>query len=137
MRIACIVQRYGAEILGGSEYHCRLIAERLAVRQDVEVLTTCAHDYITWKKEYPEGTDRIKGVPKNQLWMQKTAINAAFDNMGLRTVQTLATVFDGITRHSPEGLWFKDHAEKHGFQEAVRLRDSGEPIPGSKPARNN
>ena len=48
--------------------------------------------------------DRMKGVPKNQLWMQKTAINSAFENMGMRTTQTLATLFDGMTRHSPEGI---------------------------------
>ncbi len=62
MRIAFIIQRYGTEILGGPEYACRLMAEQLAERHDVDVLTTCAQDYVTWKNEYPEGADRIRGV---------------------------------------------------------------------------
>ena len=75
---------------------------------------------------------RMAGVPKNQLMMQKLMINQAYENMGLASTQMIATLFDGITRHSPEGMWFKAYSEQHGFHEAVRLRDSGEPIPGSK-----
>ena len=76
--------------------------------------------------------DRIKGVPKNQLAMMKTLVNQAYDNMGMNSTQTLATLFDGIARHSPEGVAFKARAEETGFKQAVAERDSGEPIPGSK-----
>lgn len=76
---------------------------------------------------------RMAGVPRNQLMMQKLMINQAYENMGLATTQMFSTLFDGITRHSPEGVAFRETAVKSGFQEAVRLRDSGDPIPGSKP----
>jgi enoyl-CoA hydratase len=76
---------------------------------------------------------RMASVPKNQLMMQKLMVNQAYDNMGLAATQMFATLFDGITRHSPEGQWFRAYAAEQGFHEAVRVRDSGEPIPGSRP----
>lgn len=77
-------------------------------------------------------TDRIRGVPKNQLMMMKLMVNQAYENMGLYSTQQIATLFDGITRHSPEGVRFKERAEEVGFKQAVAERDSGDPIPGSK-----
>jgi enoyl-CoA hydratase len=78
---------------------------------------------------------RMVGVPRSQLMMHKLVINQTLDSAGLQGSQLLATVFDGITRHSPEGLWFKRFAEERGFQEAVRYRDSGAPIPQGDEAR--
>jgi enoyl-CoA hydratase len=76
--------------------------------------------------------NRIKGVPKNQLMMMKIMVNQAYENMGLAGTQTIATLFDGMARHTPEGVWFKERAEEVGFKQAVAERDSGDPIPGSK-----
>ncbi|HSD44222.1 MAG TPA: crotonase/enoyl-CoA hydratase family protein [Burkholderiales bacterium] len=73
--------------------------------------------------------ERMSAVPKNQLMMQKLMINQAYENMGLANTQMIATLFDGITRHSPEGVWFKQYAEAHGFHAAVEWRDGGKPIP--------
>jgi glycosyltransferase involved in cell wall biosynthesis len=63
MRLAFVVQRYGLEIRGGAELHCRLVAELLSRRHQVEVVTTCARDYLTWANEYPPGIDSVNGIP--------------------------------------------------------------------------
>jgi enoyl-CoA hydratase len=68
---------------------------------------------------------RMASVPQNQLMMQKLMVNQALTNMGLHTTQMIATVFDGITRHSPEGLNFKRRAEEKGWKHAVDERDQG------------
>jgi glycosyltransferase involved in cell wall biosynthesis len=64
VKVAIVVQRYGADINGGAEQHARYIAEHLAKQVEVEVLTTCAHrDYISWKNELPEGEEMVHGIP--------------------------------------------------------------------------
>ena len=68
---------------------------------------------------------RMASVPVNQLMMQKLMINQALENMGLHSTQMIATLFDGITRHTPEGMAFKRRAEGVGWKEAVRERDLG------------
>lgn len=68
---------------------------------------------------------RMASVPINQLAMQKLVINQAIEQTGLMQTQRLATIFDGITRHSPEGLNFKDRAEAEGWKQAVTDRDQG------------
>jgi enoyl-CoA hydratase len=68
---------------------------------------------------------RMATVPQNQLMMQKLMVNQALYNMGLMGTQMIATVFDGITRHSPEGLNFKRRSEKMGWKHAVDERDQG------------
>ena len=80
MKIAFIVQRYGTEILGGSEYHCRLVAERLSKTHTVEVLTTCAKEYTTWENAYPEGKDRVKGVTVRRFANSETRDLNAFNS---------------------------------------------------------
>jgi glycosyltransferase involved in cell wall biosynthesis len=62
VKLAVVVQRYGADINGGAEQHARYIAERMAKYAEVEVVTTCARDYVTWKNELPAGVDTVNGV---------------------------------------------------------------------------
>jgi glycosyltransferase involved in cell wall biosynthesis len=100
LKIAFVVQRYGAEILGGSEYHCRLIAERLVPKHQVEVLTTCAADYITWKNEYPEGTDRIRGVTVRRFANARTRDIHAFNRYS-------EWIFNSKHSREEEGEWLR------------------------------
>lgn len=73
-------------------------------------------------------TGRLVGVPRNQLMMTKMVVNQAYENMGLNNTQMMATFFDGVARHSPEGIWFRQRAQDVGFKQAVAERDSGDPI---------
>ena len=100
MKLAFIIQRYGAEVLGGAEHLCRLVAERLASQHDVEVLTTCARDYVTWKNEYTEGSDRIRGVTVRRFANARTRDLSAFDKYS-------EWIFHSAHSHADELEWLK------------------------------
>jgi enoyl-CoA hydratase len=68
---------------------------------------------------------RMASIPRNQLVMQKLVVNQAYENMGLATTQMLATLLDGVARHTPEGVAWKARAEQVGWKQAVRERDLG------------
>lgn len=62
MRLCFVVQRYGREVNGGAEFLCREVAEHLVKRAEIDVVTTCAIDYVTWKNEYTQGIETLNGV---------------------------------------------------------------------------
>jgi enoyl-CoA hydratase len=76
--------------------------------------------------------ERIALVPVNQLVMHKLLVNQTLHAQGLNATQVLATVFDGVARHTPEGFAFQQRAAEAGFKQAVRERD--EPFGDAPPA---
>jgi glycosyltransferase involved in cell wall biosynthesis len=84
MKFAFITPRYGAEITHGAEHVCRRLAEQISERHDVDVLTTCARDASTWKNDYPEGADRIRGVLVRRFSATGARDNDALRNLTLR-----------------------------------------------------
>jgi glycosyltransferase involved in cell wall biosynthesis len=124
MKIAFIVQRYGTEILGGSEYHCRLIAERLAPRHHVEVLTTCAADYVSWKNEYPEGSDRVRGVTVRRFANARERDIHAFNRYSEWIFTSAHTREDELEWLRQQGPWcpaLLDYIERNQHQYDVLI----------------
>ncbi|MDQ3071395.1 MAG: glycosyltransferase family 4 protein [Acidobacteriota bacterium] len=103
MKIAVVVQRYGAEINGGAELHARYIAEHLSRHATVEVLTTCARDYITWKDEYTPGDETINGVRVVRFPVAHPRDPEAFGQLSARVFDTPHSINDELQWLESEG----------------------------------
>ena len=105
MKLAVVVQRYGADINGGAEQHARYIAERLSRHASVEVVTTCARDYVTWKNEYPEGTDRVRGVTVRRFATARLRDIDAFNRLSEWIFHNAHTADDEMEWLKQQGPW--------------------------------
>jgi glycosyltransferase involved in cell wall biosynthesis len=105
VKLACVVQRYGADIAGGSEAHCRELAERLAHRHDVTVLTTTARDYVTWKNAIPAGDTTVNGVRVVRFPVERPRRLKRFADLS-------DEVFDGAATREREEAWFEENGPR-------------------------
>lgn len=90
-KVCFVVQRYGIEVNGGAELHCRQYAERLVEKYNVEVLTTCAVDYVTWRNEYSKGTDIINGVTVRRFPVVNERNQKEFDKISQKAFSSNST----------------------------------------------
>ena len=103
MKVALVVQRYGADINGGAEQHARYIAEHLARHVEVEVLTTCASDYITWRNERPAGVEAVHGVPVRRFPVSRERHPAEFAQWSERVFKHRHSLADELSWLDAEG----------------------------------
>jgi glycosyltransferase involved in cell wall biosynthesis len=113
VRLAFVVQRYGVEVAGGAELHCRWLAEQLAKRHHVEVFTTRALDHGRWAHGYPGGTTSVNGIPVQRF----DVVTAASPR---RLASLSSVVFNLPHTRAEEEAWVRASGpESPGLVEAV------------------
>jgi glycosyltransferase involved in cell wall biosynthesis len=103
VKLAVVVQRYGADINGGAELHARYVAERLSRHAQVEVVTTCARDYVTWKNEWPAGVEQINGVPVRRFPVRRERDPFHFGRLSHHVFEHSHSVADELAWLESEG----------------------------------
>jgi len=86
VKFAFVTARYGADIPSGPDHACRVLAEQVSSRHDVDVLTTCARNPQTWKNEYSEGTDRVRGALVRRFAVSQARDEHAFGQFSARVM---------------------------------------------------
>jgi len=103
VKLAVVVQRYGADINGGAELHARYIAERLSRHAEIEVITTCARDYVTWKNELPAGIERVNGIQVRRFAVDRERNPADFGRRSSRVFERMHSLADELAWLDSEG----------------------------------
>jgi glycosyltransferase involved in cell wall biosynthesis len=103
VKVAVVVQRYGGEINGGAELHARYVAEHLARHVQVEVLTTCAVDYLHWKNALPAGTSEVNGIPVRRFRVRRERDLPRFGKLSARVFHQPHTLADELAWLDAEG----------------------------------
>ena len=103
MKLAVVVQRYGQAISGGAELHARYIAEHLARHAEVDVLTTYASDYVTWRNEPGPADERINGIPVRRFHVEHERDLLAFSRHSARVFQHRHSLADELRWLDAEG----------------------------------
>ena len=103
MKLAVVVQRYGADVNGGAELHARYVAERLARHAHVEVLTTCARDYVTWRNERPAGADTVNGLTVRRFPVRREREPLDFGRRSQRVFERPHSIADELAWLDSEG----------------------------------
>jgi glycosyltransferase involved in cell wall biosynthesis len=125
VKLAFVVQRYGADIAGGSEMHCRQLADRLSSRHDITVLTTCARDYVTWENAYPPGVSMENGVRVHRFPVARTRnlktfadlSDEVFDDVG----STLEREVEWFRANGPDAPALLEYLRAHGSEHDLLL----------------
>ncbi len=108
MRLAIVVQRYGADISGGAELHARYIAERLGAHAEVRVLTTCARDYITWRDEFPAGRTEVNGIAVERFRVSRERETLDFNRRSAQVFGAFHSLQDELDWLDSEGPVSRD-----------------------------
>jgi glycosyltransferase involved in cell wall biosynthesis len=103
VKLAVVVQRYGADINGGAELHARYIAEHLARHHQVEVLTTCARDYVSWRNELTPGLETVHGVPVRRFRVRRPRDPEEFGRRSIRVFDETHSLADELRWLGSEG----------------------------------
>jgi glycosyltransferase involved in cell wall biosynthesis len=103
VKLAIVVQRYGADINGGAELHARYVAEHLARHVDVEVFTTCARDYVTWQNELPSGTETIRGIKVRRFPVSRPRDPEEFGRLSRSVFEAQHSIADELKWLESEG----------------------------------